>query len=305
MKCPKCAYLGFDTSERCRNCGYDFSLIAAEEPAADLSLRFDTDGGAGRERQAFDPPLKDVPSSARHATALDVEPIQPPPSFRGDPSLPLFGTTAAAGDEPLIKVPARPRAPLAVRRTPDLPKLRAAARAIERPVPDPVLDFTDEPAPTAAPEPAAAVVSGEPAGHLAISGAGARLFAALIDHLILFSIDGIVLYLTLRIASLTFSDWNALPLLPLVVFLGLLKLSYFTAFTCVGGQTIGKMAAGIRVVNERDQGLDAPHAVHRALAGAVSFVTLGAGFLPALLGPDHLALHDRIAHTRVVVLRAA
>src|ERR1051325_2638041 len=29
MKCPKCDYLGFDTGERCRNCGYDFSLIAA------------------------------------------------------------------------------------------------------------------------------------------------------------------------------------------------------------------------------------------------------------------------------------
>lgn len=28
MKCPKCGYLGFDSGERCRNCGYDFSLIA-------------------------------------------------------------------------------------------------------------------------------------------------------------------------------------------------------------------------------------------------------------------------------------
>ena len=26
MKCPKCGYLGFETTERCRNCGYDFSL---------------------------------------------------------------------------------------------------------------------------------------------------------------------------------------------------------------------------------------------------------------------------------------
>src|SRR5215510_7647625 len=26
MKCPKCGYLGFERVERCRNCGYDFSL---------------------------------------------------------------------------------------------------------------------------------------------------------------------------------------------------------------------------------------------------------------------------------------
>ena len=29
MKCPKCGYLGFEHVERCRNCGYDFSLTAA------------------------------------------------------------------------------------------------------------------------------------------------------------------------------------------------------------------------------------------------------------------------------------
>ena len=26
MKCPKCGYLGYQDVERCRNCGYDFSL---------------------------------------------------------------------------------------------------------------------------------------------------------------------------------------------------------------------------------------------------------------------------------------
>ena len=28
MKCPKCDYLGFETGDRCKNCGYDFSLAA-------------------------------------------------------------------------------------------------------------------------------------------------------------------------------------------------------------------------------------------------------------------------------------
>ena len=37
MKCPKCAYLGFETGDRCKNCGYDFSLLsAAESDPSDL-----------------------------------------------------------------------------------------------------------------------------------------------------------------------------------------------------------------------------------------------------------------------------
>ena len=27
MKCPKCLYIGFETGDRCKNCGYDFSLL--------------------------------------------------------------------------------------------------------------------------------------------------------------------------------------------------------------------------------------------------------------------------------------
>ena len=29
VKCPKCDYLGFETGNRCKNCGYDFSLLSA------------------------------------------------------------------------------------------------------------------------------------------------------------------------------------------------------------------------------------------------------------------------------------
>ena len=31
MKCPKCGYLGFEPVDRCRNCGYDFSLAPAPQ----------------------------------------------------------------------------------------------------------------------------------------------------------------------------------------------------------------------------------------------------------------------------------
>ena len=40
MKCPKCDYLGFETGDRCKNCGYDFSLLAsAHGEPQDLSLQ--------------------------------------------------------------------------------------------------------------------------------------------------------------------------------------------------------------------------------------------------------------------------
>ncbi len=32
MKCPKCDYLGFETGDRCKNCGYNFSLIPPHAP---------------------------------------------------------------------------------------------------------------------------------------------------------------------------------------------------------------------------------------------------------------------------------
>ena len=49
MRCPKCQYITFDSDDRCRNCGYEFSLsvdtveeepvevtIARDEPANEI-----------------------------------------------------------------------------------------------------------------------------------------------------------------------------------------------------------------------------------------------------------------------------
>jgi uncharacterized RDD family membrane protein YckC len=87
----------------------------------------------------------------------------------------------------------------------------------------------------------------------------------------------------------------------MLAFLVLLKLSYFGVFTAACGQTIGKMAAHIRVVADGAP-LDPGRAARRTLVGAVSLLAFGAGFIPALLDPDRRALHDRVARTRVVEL---
>ena len=279
MKCPKCDYLGFDTGDRCKNCGYDFSLVTAP-PAAPAA----------------------TPSASASVKA----------------ALPLFTVPAEDDDEPLIKLPAAPRPPLSVRKTRDTPRLRALPKPSRRSDLDPVLAFVEEsapdpdlklrdldPEPVLVPGPAStrgregpAQVEGGP------SSAGPRFGAAALDHLILLTIDAAVIYFTLRMAALTPADWQLLPPVPLVTFLLLVKFAYFCAFTAVGGQTIGKMAFNIRVVADDDGVIEPGRAVRRTLAGLLSSITLGLGFIPALLG-DRRALHDRIAHTRVVALRSA
>ena len=235
---------------------------------------------------------------------------------RSDPGLPLF--TEAFDDfgaEPLIKVPAAPRPPLAVRRTPRTPRLRVVPQSSRSSAARPAMELWDTtpevPAAgakskvqsgvaTAAAEPQSSAEDG-----FEVSGAARRLGAVALDHALLLAIDFSVMYFTLRVVGLPMEDWQVLPLAPLAAFLLLVKLSYFWAFTAVGGQTIGKMVARIRVVTSASAPVDGGCALTRALAGAVSASVLGLGYLPALAGSERLALHDYVTHTRVIVLPSA
>lgn len=336
MKCPKCEYLGFETADRCKNCGYEFSLAAdvaapgelmlrePETPARDadrwltqLEARLDSVRPAAMAAAAADPlggMSLDAPAAPPLPAAAPVAAPAAPTRIRtlskSTPALPLFHPGGTDWDEPLIKVPSAPRPPLAVRRTPDRPKLRTVPRSARRisPSADPegVLEFAEEPAASVASRPPSRV---EPRierptpaarGGSDISGAGRRLLAAVVDQLILFSIDVAVIYFTFRIAGLPLSEWQAVPMLPLVLFLLMLKASYFSVFTALGGQTVGKMAMGIRVVGEDDRDVNPSRAVQRTLAALASVATVGLGFAPVLLGGDRRALHDRVAGTRVV-----
>lgn len=300
MKCPKCHYLGFDTGERCRNCGYDFSLLTDQsaDSVGDVPLRpairhDDID-------RAGDAPLRaaDTVASARAVPAVR-EAARAVPG-RTDP-LPLF-TSDADDDEPLVRLPTSPRAPLSVRRTPDTPRPRPALVMRRRHEEEPSLDLT----PAAVPD--VATRGGrraEPALPAQACAPGARIGAAVIDLTILATIDLLVVYFTLRMAALTLDEWPLLPPVPLVLFLVLVKGAYYWAFTAIGGQTIGKMAMRIRVVSEEGPAVDPGRAFRRTLAAVASIMTFGATFLPAFFGTDRRAVHDRMARTRVVTLPAA
>lgn len=307
MKCPKCRYIGFETGDRCRNCGYDFSLLS--EPALTLEPA----------------PETVVPDLALQDTVMeaDREPmdlsLHPPEEVAVEtpvaaPALPLFRDARHAEDEPLVRM-AAPRPPIAVRKTPEAQRMRFAPLEVDRPAHDAVFEFGIEPepetdpvieirqswglgAPSAVRTPVAAVEE-DPSDT---SPLGSRLAAALIDYALLFVIDAVVIHFTLRLTSLTLADWHVIPATPLLIFLVGLKLAYLTAFTLAGGQTIGKMAMGIRVVAEDDSSLDVSQAVRRAVVEVVSLVAAGVPFLLALLDPARRGLHDRVAHTRVVAL---
>jgi uncharacterized RDD family membrane protein YckC len=316
MKCPKCSYLGFETGDRCKNCGYDFSLLAThqEPPDPDLNLQLPDEIPADADRSWIDrlhsgadevAEAHQMPDPALAAPSPAMT-HEPPVPVRAEVAFPLFEPRDEDDDEPLIKLPAAPRAPLSVRRTPEQPRLRPPGI---RPESSPfALEFAEDPPAAPQPEvrrpkepiagPARAVA---PERVAEVSGLARRAAAGLTDHLILLGIDLIVLYSTLRMAGLTMADWQLLPPVPMLGFLLLLKLSYFGAFTAACGQTIGKMAAQIRVVAE-DAPLDPGRAIRRTLLSAVSLLAAGVGFIPALVDPDHRALHDRVARTRVVEL---
>lgn len=323
MKCPKCSYLGFETGDRCRNCGYDFSLLGArpEPPDPDLNLDVPDEMPAAADRLWMDR-LHSVVEEVAEAhempdRVLETEPapaltgpsstvaIEPPIAPRAEAAYPLFAPRAEDDDEPLIKFPAAPRAPLSVRRTPEQPRLRPSSRPGQSDDPPLSLEFADESSSSSEPLRASveAMESPDTGEHVGdeVSSLVRRMAAGLTDHVILFSIDLIVLYSTLRMAGLTMSDWQLLPAVPMLGFLLLLKLSYFGAFTAACGQTIGKMAAHIRVVSD-DVPLDPARAIRRTVVSAVSLLAFGAGFIPALVDPEHRALHDRLARTRVVDL---
>lgn len=74
---------------------------------------------------------------------------------------------------------------------------------------------------------------------------------------------------------------------------------YWVLLHWLWGQTLGKMAMGIRVVRLSGEPLTLGRVILRLLGYCVSEVTLGFGFLLAALRSDRRALHDLIAGTRV------
>ena len=129
---------------------------------------------------------------------------------------------------------------------------------------------------------------------------GARFIAMVLDIVLLAAVDAVVIYFTMQICGITIWEIGVLPKGPLLAFFLVQNGGYLVIFTA-GGQTLGKMAAGIKVVTARSGSpLDPGRAALRTLIWVLLALPAGLGLLTALLAHDHRGLHDRVARTRVV-----
>jgi uncharacterized RDD family membrane protein YckC len=291
MKCPKCGYLGFEHVDRCRNCGYDFSLDVPSIDLPELQLRGDAQTMS---------PLDDLALLDRGNAAPRAQPVRENPAVPAA-ELPLFGGNDL---DPLITKLPPPRPPLAVRRaTPEVPRLRS-----EQPRGH-TLELDLDPPSAVLPPPVGAMSRAHAADWPATIDArepaqdaplGARFMAMVLDVVILAAVDAVVIYFTMQICGITIREIGILPKGPLFAFLLVQNGGYLVIFT-TGGQTLGKMATGIKVVTAgTDSPLDPGRAALRTLIWVLLAVPAGLGLLTAVMSHDHRGLHDRFARTRVV-----
>jgi len=300
MKCPKCGYLGYERVERCRNCGYDFSL-GSPAPTPELRLR---------DTAVVPQPLDDLdlidaatpPPATDRFNDLIPERAPADPRQNGLAELPLFGAPIT-DDVPLITKASPPRPPLAVRRaTPEVPRPRPDARAPLLEYSEPALAAPPAPRTRAVPDQRPARTTHAPAAYSDSESAGfvARAVAAAIDVALLAIVDLIVVYFTMKICRVTTAELELLPKAPLITFLLLQNGGYFVAFTTIG-QTLGKMITGLRVrADDAAHAPDLGQSAMRALVWMVLALPAGLGLLTAVFSRDGRGLHDRFAGTRVV-----
>ncbi len=131
------------------------------------------------------------------------------------------------------------------------------------------------------------------------AGPGLRIAAGGCDLALLAGLDAAVVWLTLRLAGLDLQSLGALPLPPFVAFLCLLDGAYVAGLTAAGGQTIAKMAFGLRVTGADGGPVSLPRALGRTLWMPVS-LTLGVVW--TVFGREGRVLHDVVSGTRVMAV---
>jgi uncharacterized RDD family membrane protein YckC len=360
MKCPKCHYLSFEPSPRCRNCGFDLGIAdvevairpdVPEAPAADLELhptrrtaprrgpktlglihpardveaprepapfqevplRIDLDPPAvvGLSRQETVRSSAPAPQVPGARVPIPSSPVPQFPSSRVAPVVPVAPPPQTPGELPLfvkglLSGPARP--PLGVRRAaPELVRPKPAPTPPRPPGPfdaDLIEDLrrmeTEENSRLRASMREQARVEVASSGEV---GRMTRLAALGADWAILSALSTVILWASLRVADARVQDLTLAAVLPLTAFLVLVGFAYFLMFTLGNGQTPGKMALHIRVVDvtvpDTSQPPSPRQALNRTLLSAASGVLLGIGFIPAL-GEHGVAAPDRFTQTRTV-----
>ena len=130
------------------------------------------------------------------------------------------------------------------------------------------------------------------------AGFWVRLAALVIDGIILYILRTIISFSILATAdpnSLLFSVWLSVIVNSLVVL-----LYYILLESGKNQATLGKMALGIRVVDQRGERITVLRAIARYFARILSTLTLLIGYFMAGFTQNKQALHDLICSTYVI-----
>jgi uncharacterized RDD family membrane protein YckC len=147
------------------------------------------------------------------------------------------------------------------------------------------------------------VRSGTEQGVLRLAGAGRRFAALTLDRLIMALGVGIMAAVAVGLGSVLKIDSDTSGM---YIFAGLgVGLLAFVALEAVlltrRGQTLGKMAASIKVVRPDGSAIHAGQAWGRTIARLMAVHVLAlADYIPGLVTTEKTCLHDLIANTRVV-----
>lgn len=135
------------------------------------------------------------------------------------------------------------------------------------------------------------------------AGAGRRLVAALLDSVILFAINISIAMLLVGSFSLmpTEGAENAAGGILILISYIILPVGYWVVLQSQMGQTLGKKALGIKVVDSEGKTPSVVTFFLREIVGKiVSAIILLIGYLMILWDSKKQGLHDKIAGTYVI-----
>lgn len=127
-----------------------------------------------------------------------------------------------------------------------------------------------------------------------------RLWAFLIDMLIISAISGIFVKPVFRVLDMAITKPSAFLFSPYKVTALVLLLLYFIIMTKIAGQTVGKMIMGIRVMKSNGEKATWGSVIFREGFGRFISQMLWIPYLLVLFLPQKKALHDVFADTVVV-----
>lgn len=149
------------------------------------------------------------------------------------------------------------------------------------------------------------IVSGVDPTTQDLATTGRRLLALIIDGLVTnIPLQIISTGLARAVAAGFGPEMGPLVMIPLqlfmIVFVYGAKMTYEGLMLQFGGQTVGKMAMGIKVVTPQGGKTSAGQAWLRAFLRQILYIIWFVNYLTVFFTRDRLCIHDMVARTRVV-----